>query len=90
MMEEERREPDPTRKLLKIFGVKVTDYEERTRGLLQRAQQAHTGDERAALLAETLELTADLNKWLREITNHVLETESRVLSTLSAELGSPR
>lgn len=80
-MDEPRREPDPTRKLLKIFGVKVTDYEERSRGLLERAAGA-SGEDRTALLAEALELTADLNRWLREITSHVLETQTRVLSEL--------
>ncbi len=80
-MEEPRREPDPTRKLLKIFGVKVTDYEERSRGLLERAATA-SGEDRTALLAEALELTADMNQWLREITSHVLATEMRVLAEL--------
>ncbi len=80
-MDEPRREPDQTRKLLKIFGVKVTDYEERSRGLLERAATA-SGEERTALLAEALELTADMNQWLREITNHVLETQTRVLAAL--------
>jgi len=87
--ERERREPDPTRKLLKIFGVKVTDYEERGRRLLERASEAGAGTERTALVAEALELTADLNKWLREITSHVLETESRLLSDLQRRVAPP-
>ncbi len=85
-MEEERREPDPTRKLLKIFGVKVTDYEERTRELLQRAPALTAAEDRLALLAEAAELTADLNTWLRAVTTHVLETETRVLSDLRGNL----
>ena len=35
-MEERKGPMDPTRKLLKVFGVKVTDYEERTAELLQQ------------------------------------------------------
>lgn len=72
---------DPTRKLLKIFGVKVTDYEARTDALLQRAAGAN-GEARLALLEEALELTADLDHWLREVTTHVLERQERVLTSL--------
>lgn len=72
---------DPTRKLLKVFGVKVTDYETRTDALLERAAGA-TGEARLALLEEALELTADLDHWLREVTSHVLECQERVLTTL--------
>ena len=36
-MAEEPRTIDPTRRLLKTFGVKLTDYEERTAKLLDRA-----------------------------------------------------
>ena len=72
---------DPTRKLLKVFGVKVTDYETRTDALLERAAGA-TGEARLALLEEALELTADLDHWLREVSSHVLERQERVLTSL--------
>ena len=71
---------DPTRKLLKVFGVKVTDYEAKTDALLQRSS-ANDAD-RLALLNEALELTADLDHWLREVTSHVLERQERVLTRL--------
>ena len=70
---------DPTRKLLKVFGVKVTDYEAKTDALLQRSA---TGADRLALLNEALELTADLDHWLREVTSHVLERQEQVLTKL--------
>ena len=72
---------DPTRKLLKVFGVKVTDYEAKTDELLARWPSA---DERgrAAIQTEALELSADLAHWLREISAHVLERQERVLSAL--------
>ena len=70
---------DPTRKLLKVFGVKVTDYEAKTDALLQRSA---TGADRLALLNEALELTADLDHWLREVTSDVLERQEQVLTKL--------
>ncbi len=72
---------DPTRKLLKVFGVKVTDYEAKTDTLLERAADA-TGEGRLAILEDALELTADLDHWLREISSHVLERQERVLRRL--------
>jgi hypothetical protein len=74
---------DPTRKLLKVFGVKVTDYEERTDALLQRYEASSDEAERAALVREAVELTADLGHWLREVQAHVLERQERVLARLS-------
>jgi hypothetical protein len=70
---------DPTRKLLKVFGVKVTDYESKTDELLARWPSAKES-ERAAIRAEALELS-DLAHWLREISSHVLERQERVLSS---------
>ena len=72
---------DPTRKLLKVFGVKVTDYESKTDELLARWPAANERD-RAAIQAEALELSADLAHWLREISAHVLERQERVFSSL--------
>jgi hypothetical protein len=80
-MEEERRQMDPTRKLLKVFGVKVTDYEAKTRALLERAEREPA--ELESVLAETVELTADLDHWLSEISAHVLRTQRDVLERLS-------
>ena len=72
---------DPTRRLLKVFGVKVTDYEAKTDELLARWAAADERD-RAAIRAEALELSADLAHWLREVSSHVLERQERVLSAL--------
>jgi len=75
---------DPTRKLLKVFGVKVTDYEAKTDAILERFAAARTEDERTALVREAVELTADLGHWLREVQSHVLERQEAVLTKLSA------
>lgn len=77
----DRAPMDPTRKLLKVFGVKVTDYESKTDELLARWGSA-TERDRATIQAEALELSADLAHWLREISSHVLERQERVLSSL--------
>ena len=78
---EERGPIDPTRKLLKVFGVKVTDYEAKSDALLARWDGADAA-ERATIQAEALELSADLAHWLREVTAHVLERQERVLTAL--------
>ena len=72
---------DPTRKLLKVFGVKVTDYEAKSDALLARWSAANPA-ERAVIQAEALELSADLAHWLREVTAHVLERQERLLAAL--------
>jgi hypothetical protein len=81
---EEKRPLDPTRRLLRVFGVKVTDYEERTTALLEQARSvgADQPQELLRLAAEIAELTADLNERLRDISTHVLETEAKVLREL--------
>ncbi len=83
---EEKRPMDPTRRLLRVFGVKVTDYEERTAALLDRAATATQRDELLPLAVEAIDLTADLNARLRDIINHVLDTQARVLTELRATL----
>ena len=84
MKDERDRGPmDPTRKLLKVFGVKVTDYEEKTASILDRYAAAASDEERAALVKEAVELTADLAHWLREVQAHVLARQEEVLTKLS-------
>lgn len=80
-MDEERRPMDPTRKLLKVFGVKVTDYEAKTQVLLERAERDRA--ELGGALTEAVELTADLDHWLAEVTAHVLARQRDVLERLS-------
>ena len=79
---DDRGPMDPTRKLLKVFGVKVTDYEAKTATILERHAAATNNEERAALVREAVELTADLTHWLREIETHVLEQQEGVLARL--------
>jgi hypothetical protein len=73
-----------------VFGVKVTDYEERTAALLARAEAATERDELLQLMTEALELTADVNARLRDVTSHVLETQARVMTELRAAIDAKR
>jgi hypothetical protein len=87
---DEKRPMDPTRRLLRVFGVKVTDYEERTEALLERAAAATERDEMLQLMTEAMELTADVNARLRDVSNHVLDTQARVMTELRATIDAKR
>jgi len=87
---EEKRPLDPTRRLLRVFGVTVTEYQERTAALLERAAAATERDEMLQLMTEAMGLTADANARLREVTNHVLETQARVMTELRAAIDAKR
>ena len=87
---EDNRPMDPTRRLLRVFGVKVTDYEERTAALLERAAAATERDDLLELMTEAIELTADVNARLRDVTNHVLDTQACVMTELRATLDAKR
>jgi len=74
-----------TRKLLKLFGITVTDYEERMRSLMDRRRQGPLPtDQEEELRHEAAQRTADLHKALREITNHVYQLQSDALMELVA------
>jgi len=77
--------------MLRVFGVTVTDYEEKTAAILEQAAAA-SGDnsEQLRLALAAIELTADLNTRLREMNNHLFDTQTRVLSELKAALGQPQ
>ena len=74
-----------TRARLKAFGVRVTDYEERTRALRERARARNLGSaEQETLQRELAEQTASLHRALREITEHVYQLQSDALMDLVA------
>jgi len=83
-MSTERLEPDETRKLLKAFGVMVTEYQASTRRLLERRAAAGTAEEEESIQREAAELSAELNRALRDITIHVLRLQSDFLMELVA------
>jgi hypothetical protein len=90
MMAEEGRSQDPTRKLLRVFGVSVTNYEERTAEILERLRSGDLDvDERGRLAAELVEMTAEISERLREMTEHVLAGQARALDGLRRTLEQP-
>lgn len=81
---------DETRKLLKLFGVSVTDFEAEADKLAARAAALPADGGRAevlALLKDTTELCRDVNaRWL-EITRHVFSAQDRFLAAVAASIG---
>jgi hypothetical protein len=77
---------DDTRKLLKIFGVAVTDSEAEVERLVARAEQLSPDSPReevAALLKDGADLCRELStRWL-EITERVFAIQSRLQSQLA-------
>jgi oligoendopeptidase F len=82
---------DDTRKLLKVFGVAVTDAEaegERLAAISAQLSTSGTKEEIAKLLKDASDLCHELNtRWL-EITQRVFAIQNRLLQQL-AEV-SPR
>jgi hypothetical protein len=74
---------DDTRKLLKIFGVAVTDFEAEAEKLADTAAQLSpdsSQDQVAKLMKDAAELCRELNtRWL-EVTQRVFALQDRVLS----------
>ncbi len=74
---------DETRKLLKIFGVAVTDFEAEAEKLAAAASQlsaASSKDQIAKLLKDAPELCRELNtRWL-ETTQHIFAIQGRLLA----------
>ncbi len=73
---------DETRKLLKLFGVAVTDFEAEAEKLAATASQLSAGSSKedvAKLLKDAAELCCELNsRWL-ETTQHVVAAQNELL-----------
>jgi hypothetical protein len=78
---------EDTRKLLRVFGVTVTNFEDRSAQFLERAMQLRqTGDAQgiAALLKDAADALMDLQgRWL-EITNLITQRQRQLLTELAA------
>jgi hypothetical protein len=69
-----------------VFGVRVTDYEERTAALRERARTGNLSPaEQEGLERELAEQTAALHRALRDITEHVYKLQSDALMELVAK-----
>jgi len=82
-----------TRKLLKVFGVAVTDYEERCQEIGQQARDAIGRGDPAAflpLLEGLARSTADVMRRLGEVTQFIVEQQNRASTELLSILDQVR
>jgi hypothetical protein len=73
---------DDTRKLLKVFGVTVTDFEAEAQRIVQAAEGS--GVDSVKLLADASEALREMNARLFEVTSHVHGVQDRLLTALAA------
>ncbi len=79
------------RKLLKLFGVAVTNFESESQELLNRinALGPDGGGDLVAPLRDLIELLADTNRRWQEVTQHLFSAQHRVLAGIVGALRSP-
>jgi len=81
---------DETRRLLKVFGVAVTDFEAEAEKLAAAAGQLSresSKEDAAKLLRDATELCRELNtRWL-EATQHIFAAQNRLLSCCADAAG---
>jgi hypothetical protein len=77
---------EDTRKLLRTFGVTVTNFEERTAQLLEQAKQLRQAEDADGMLTLLKDFAGELldlqGRWL-EISNHVLSQQRQVLTEIA-------
>ena len=81
---------DETRRLLKVFGVAVTDFEDEAEKLIERSGQlagSGGGQDAARLLKDATELCRELNTRWMDTTQHVFAIQNRLLSSCAAAGG---
>ena len=77
---------EDTRQLLRTFGATVTNFEERTAQLVERAtqlRQAGDSDGMLTLLKDFAGELLDLQRRWLDITNHTLSQQRRVLTEIA-------
>ena len=77
---------EDTRRLLKVFGIAVTDYEATITHLLEQAKMlVQEGGDIAGLLPlfeELCRTSRDLNTQWKEVTGHIIEAQNHAYSEL--------
>jgi hypothetical protein len=77
---------EETRRLLRTFGVTVTNFEERSARIRARARQLHQVGDSEAMLTLLNEFAGEIldlqGRWL-EITNHILTEQRQVLTDIA-------
>jgi hypothetical protein len=77
---------DETRKLLKVFGVTVTEFEgdaERLAAAAAQLSAASGKDEVLTLVKEMSERCSELNRRWLEVTQHVFAAQERALAVIA-------
>ena len=85
---------EATRRLLKLFGIALTDLEDLTRTTLERVQALGSGHQDPALILELAEQWAKASdetmaRWL-EVTQWLVETQAKGRASLLGAIGTLR
>lgn len=68
---------DDTRKLLKVFGVAVTEFQEKSAKLLEQLEEQ--GGENGTVFSQLLDLVRETNTKWEAVTAHLFAEQQRVL-----------
>jgi len=80
---------DATRKLLKVFGVAVTDFEDASRRLQEQAKDGATQDV-LGLAGETIAASAEVNRRWLEVSRLIFEEQARLHAEVAQRLAAAR
>ena len=80
---------DATRKLLKVFGVAVTEFEDASRRLQEQARAAGGADLLAAA-GEAIAASAEVQRRWLELTHYLFEEQGRLHAALSERIAAAR
>lgn len=80
---------DATRKLLKVFGVAVTDFEDASVRLRQRAGSAPPAD-LLALAGDTIAASAEVNRRWLEVSRCIFEEQARLHAEVGQRIAAAR
>ncbi len=80
---------DSTRKLLRVFGVAVTEFEDASVRLRERAKTAPPQD-LLALAGDTLAAAAEVNRCWHEVTRFIFEAQTRLHAEVGQRIAAAR
>jgi len=80
---------DFTRKMLRVFGVAVTDFEDASRRLREHAQAAPPHD-LLALAGDTIAASAEVNRRWLEVTRSLFDEQARLHAEVGQRIAAAR
>ena len=80
---------DLTRKMLKVFGVAVTDFEDASRRIQEQAKAGSEAD-LLRLAGEALAASAEVSRHWLEVSRHLFEEQSRLHADLAQRVAAAR